>query len=324
MSSTAPTCSSSRPKASSSKSMPGVFEIVSAKPSIPPPESSGAPPTSATTSATISSPTTSPTSRKAASTAGPGITWVAIATRGFPIPALVLHQRARQPRQPSRPRLRHPHPGRRLLRLALVLHGWPSRPAASRSQLWCSTNERDNLGNHLVPDYVTHIQEGGFYGWPWYYMGGHRDPRLPDPSSGAPPTSATTSATISSPTTSPTSRKAASTAGPGITWVAIATRGFPIPALVLHQRARQPRQPSRPRLRHPHPGRRLLRLALVLHGWPSRPAASRSQLWCSTNERDNLGNHLVPDYVTHIQEGGFYGWPWYYMGGHRDPRLPDP
>ena len=48
------------------------------------------------------------------------------------------------------------------------------------------------------------------------------------------------------------------------------------------------------------------------------------QLWCSTNERDNLGNHLVPDYVTHIQEGGFYGWPWYYMGGHRDPRLPDP
>ena len=48
------------------------------------------------------------------------------------------------------------------------------------------------------------------------------------------------------------------------------------------------------------------------------------QLWCSTNERDNLGNHLVPDYVTSIKEGGFYGWPWYYMGGHRDPRLPDP
>jgi glucose/arabinose dehydrogenase len=47
-------------------------------------------------------------------------------------------------------------------------------------------------------------------------------------------------------------------------------------------------------------------------------------LWCSTNERDNLGNNLVPDYVTSIQEGGFYGWPWYYMGGHRDPRLEDP
>jgi len=48
------------------------------------------------------------------------------------------------------------------------------------------------------------------------------------------------------------------------------------------------------------------------------------QLWCSTNERDDLGNHLVPDYVTSIKEGGFYGWPWYYMGGHQDPRLPRP
>jgi glucose/arabinose dehydrogenase len=48
------------------------------------------------------------------------------------------------------------------------------------------------------------------------------------------------------------------------------------------------------------------------------------QLWCSTNERDNLGNHLVPDYVTSVPEGGFFGWPWYYMGGHQDPRLPQP
>jgi glucose/arabinose dehydrogenase len=48
------------------------------------------------------------------------------------------------------------------------------------------------------------------------------------------------------------------------------------------------------------------------------------QLWCSTNERDNLGNHLVPDYVTSIQDGGFYGWPWYYIGDHQDPRLPLP
>jgi glucose/arabinose dehydrogenase len=45
------------------------------------------------------------------------------------------------------------------------------------------------------------------------------------------------------------------------------------------------------------------------------------QLWCSTNERDALGNNLVPDYVTSVKEGGFYGWPWYYMGGHQDPRL---
>jgi glucose/arabinose dehydrogenase len=34
-----------------------------------------------------------------------------------------------------------------------------------------------------------------------------------------------------------------------------------------------------------------------------------------------LGNNLVPDYITHVREGGFYGWPWYYMGGHPDPRL---
>ena len=47
------------------------------------------------------------------------------------------------------------------------------------------------------------------------------------------------------------------------------------------------------------------------------------ELWCSTNERDALGNNLVPDYVTHVQEDGFYGWPWWYMGvggGHQDPR----
>jgi glucose/arabinose dehydrogenase len=44
------------------------------------------------------------------------------------------------------------------------------------------------------------------------------------------------------------------------------------------------------------------------------------ELWCSTNERDGLGDDLVPDYITHVQEGGFYGWPWYYMGGFHDPR----
>jgi glucose/arabinose dehydrogenase len=44
------------------------------------------------------------------------------------------------------------------------------------------------------------------------------------------------------------------------------------------------------------------------------------QLWASVNERDELGDHLVPDYVTHVEEGGFYGWPWYYLGGHQDPR----
>jgi glucose/arabinose dehydrogenase len=44
------------------------------------------------------------------------------------------------------------------------------------------------------------------------------------------------------------------------------------------------------------------------------------ELWCSVNERDGLGDNLVPDYITHVQDGGFYGWPWWYMGGHQDPR----
>jgi len=43
-------------------------------------------------------------------------------------------------------------------------------------------------------------------------------------------------------------------------------------------------------------------------------------VWTSVNERDNLGDHLVPDYVTRVQPGGFYGWPWYYIGGNQDPR----
>ncbi len=43
-------------------------------------------------------------------------------------------------------------------------------------------------------------------------------------------------------------------------------------------------------------------------------------LWCSTNERDGLGDNLPPDFVTRVREGGFYGWPWYYIGEHEDPR----
>jgi len=45
------------------------------------------------------------------------------------------------------------------------------------------------------------------------------------------------------------------------------------------------------------------------------------EVWCSVNERDALGDNLVPDYITHVQPGGFYGWPWFYIGGHQDPRL---
>lgn len=45
------------------------------------------------------------------------------------------------------------------------------------------------------------------------------------------------------------------------------------------------------------------------------------QLWCSVNERDALGDNLVPDYITSVKEDGFYGWPYFYMGAHADPRL---
>jgi glucose/arabinose dehydrogenase len=44
------------------------------------------------------------------------------------------------------------------------------------------------------------------------------------------------------------------------------------------------------------------------------------QLWASTNERDELGDNLPPDYITRVQPGGFYGWPWYYIGPHYDPK----
>jgi glucose/arabinose dehydrogenase len=45
------------------------------------------------------------------------------------------------------------------------------------------------------------------------------------------------------------------------------------------------------------------------------------ELWVAVNERDSLGDDLVPDYVSHIVDGGFYGWPWYYTGPNQDPRF---
>lgn len=65
---------------------------------------------------------------------------------------------------------------------------------------------------------------------------------------------------------------------------------------------------------------------LKVYAWGMRNCVGEAinpitgELWCSTNERDMLGDNLVPDYITHVQEGGFYGWPWFYMGGHWDPR----
>src|SRR5437899_3793843 len=49
-----------------------------------------------------------------------------------------------------------------------------------------------------------------------------------------------------------------------------------------------------------------------------RPGSS--DLWMSTNERDEIGEDLPPDYISSVRPGGFYGWPWFYIGNHADPR----
>lgn len=53
-------------------------------------------------------------------------------------------------------------------------------------------------------------------------------------------------------------------------------------------------------------------------GMALQPATK--QPWCVVNERDGLGNNLPFEYATHVRDGGFYGWPWFYIGGHPDPR----
>jgi glucose/arabinose dehydrogenase len=47
-------------------------------------------------------------------------------------------------------------------------------------------------------------------------------------------------------------------------------------------------------------------------------------LWTTVNERDEIGNDLPPDYMTSVREGGFYGWPYSYFGGHVDARVQPP
>jgi glucose/arabinose dehydrogenase len=49
--------------------------------------------------------------------------------------------------------------------------------------------------------------------------------------------------------------------------------------------------------------------------------ARSGALWTTVNERDMLGSDLVPDYMTHVEKGGFYGWPYSYFGQHLDPRI---
>ena len=46
-----------------------------------------------------------------------------------------------------------------------------------------------------------------------------------------------------------------------------------------------------------------------------------NMLWAAVNERDELGNDLVPDYMTSVRDGGFYGWPYSYYGQHVDERV---
>jgi glucose/arabinose dehydrogenase len=52
-------------------------------------------------------------------------------------------------------------------------------------------------------------------------------------------------------------------------------------------------------------------------GW----APGTTTLWAAVNERDELGDNLVPDYLTGVKEGAFYGWPYSYYGRHTDPRV---
>jgi glucose/arabinose dehydrogenase len=52
-------------------------------------------------------------------------------------------------------------------------------------------------------------------------------------------------------------------------------------------------------------------------------APGSQTLWVAVNERDELGDDLVPDYITSVKEGGFYGWPYSYWGQHEDPRMKD-
>ncbi|RDC56336.1 sorbosone dehydrogenase family protein [Pedobacter chinensis] len=50
-------------------------------------------------------------------------------------------------------------------------------------------------------------------------------------------------------------------------------------------------------------------------------APGTNMLWTAVNERDELGDDLVPDYITSVKPGAFYGWPYSYFGQHEDPRL---
>ncbi len=48
-----------------------------------------------------------------------------------------------------------------------------------------------------------------------------------------------------------------------------------------------------------------------------------NQLWAVVNERDQMGSDMAPDYMSQIEFGDHFGWPWYYWGGYPDSRIPD-
>ncbi len=73
--------------------------------------------------------------------------------------------------------------------------------------------------------------------------------------------------------------------------------------------------------RHAHAYATGLRNCSGLAISPGSGAPQGGDLWCVVNERDMLGDDLPPDYATHLKPGGFYGWPWFYIGDHQDPRL---
>jgi len=67
--------------------------------------------------------------------------------------------------------------------------------------------------------------------------------------------------------------------------------------------------------------------ALRVFAWGIRNAVgiavdpATGELWASVNERDGIGDNLPPDYITHVEQNGFYGWPWFYIGPNPDPAL---
>jgi glucose/arabinose dehydrogenase len=70
----------------------------------------------------------------------------------------------------------------------------------------------------------------------------------------------------------------------------------------------------------PNGGKRRV-FATGLRNCSAEAIAPSGALWCAVNERDGIGDNLPPDFATSVREGAFYGWPWFYIGDHVDPRL---